>query len=305
MTTIGILTRNPNSWCSRELARACTEEGCRYLTFAFRDLSATVGRGKIEVRLCSIGVLEDLVDVVLVRPIGKCSLEQAVFRMDLLHCLADTGLPVVNDPRAIEIAMDKFRTLYMLTLSNIPTPLTLVSESEYRVAENLDVFNGGDVVVKPLFGSRGFGVFRLRSRCVSDMKDLVWRLCFYLSSSGAVLLLQEYIRHGGVDYRLLVVGDRVVASMMRRARSGWKTNIAQGGEPVKPQRLDPEVEELAVKSCRVIGCDIAGVDIVETRGGEKVVLELNTQPGWRGLQAVSDVDIAREIVKFLKEKAKK
>ena len=305
MTTIGILTRNPNSWCTRELIRACLSEGCKYLTFSFRDLVAVVGRGRVEIWLRNVDKLDRLVDIVLVRPIGKCSLEQAIFRMDLLHCMRDVGLPVVNDPRAIEIAIDKFRTLYLLTLSGLPTPLTVVCESEYRVAEQLSVFNGGDIVVKPLFGSRGFGVFRLRSRCISEMRDLVWRVCFYLTASRAVLLLQEYLRHGGVDYRLLVVGGRVIAYMMRRARSTWKTNISQGGEPVKPPRLDPEIEDLAVKSCKVIGCDIAGVDIVETRSGEKFIIELNTQPGWRGIQSVSDVDIAREIVKFLIEKAKR
>ncbi len=305
MTTIGILTRNPNSWCTRELIRACLEERCRYFTFSFRDLTAVVGRGRVEIRLRNLGKLHELVDIVLVRPIGKCSLEQAIFRMDLLHCIRDTGLPVVNDPRAIEIAIDKFRTLYLLTLSGIPTPLTLVCESEYRAVENLDVFNASSIVVKPLFGSRGFGVFKLRSRHIIEMRDLVWRVSFYLTASKAVLLLQEYLRHRGTDYRLLVVGNRVVAHMMRRARASWKTNVSQGGEPVKTCRLDPEVEDLAMRSCRVIGCEIAGVDIVETESGEKFVLELNTQPGWRGIQSVTDVDIAREIVKFLREKAKK
>ncbi len=302
--TLGILTRNPNSWASKELRRACIQEGINYLFFKFGDVLALV-KGPDNVRVYVRGVdARSLLDAVLVRPIGKCSLEQAIFRLDLLHLLRDLGVRVINDPRTIEIAIDKFRTLCMLALRGFKTPLTVVMENEYRVFDEpcVSIVRRSDLVVKPLFGSRGYGIVKLRR--IRDVEDLVWRIGFYLTSLGAVIYIQEYLRKRGVDYRLFVVGDRVIASMMRKAPPGqWKTNISRGGRPI-PVRAHEELEEVAVRACHVIGCEIAGVDVVEV-DGEYYVLELNTQPGWRGIQEATGIDIAREIVRYIKESVKR
>ncbi len=302
--TLGILTRNPNSWASKELQRACIQEGISYIFFKFSDVTAKIC-GPYDVKAYIRGVdIRSLTDVVLVRPIGKCSLEQAIFRIDFLHLLKELGIRVINDPRSIEIAIDKFRTLYMLALRGFKTPLTIVMENEYRIFDSscADIFNKRDIVIKPLFGSRGFGIVRLR--CIKDVEDLIWRIGFYLTSLGAVVYIQEYLRKRGVDYRLFVIGDRVVASMIRRAPPGqWKTNISRGGRPV-PVKVSENLADVAIRACEVIGCEIAGVDVVELEG-EYYILELNTQPGWRGIQEATGVDIAREIVKYIKESVKK
>jgi len=92
------------------------------------------------------------------------------------------------------------------------------------------------------------------------------------------------------------VGDRVVASM-RRVAENWKTNVSLGAKPV-PLNLDEELENLAVKTAKVIGCKVAGVDILEGPEGPLIV-ELNSQPGWRGLQSVTKINIADEIVGYV------
>ena len=122
------------------------------------------------------------------------------------------------------------------------------------------------------------------------------RIFHSISLHHGVLYLQEFIRHGSSDIRAFVLGGRVLASM-RRVAEGWKTNVSQGARPV-PVRLGEEMEELAVKASEVIGCMVAGVDILESEEGPKVI-EVNSQPGWRSLQTVTRVNIADEIIRYL------
>jgi ribosomal protein S6--L-glutamate ligase len=102
--------------------------------------------------------------------------------------------------------------------------------------------------------------------------------------------------------RTFVIDNRVIAAM-RRVAQNWKTNVSLGA---KPTALNPgkEIEDLAVKAAEVIGCKVAGVDILESKNGP-VVIELNSQPGWRGLQSVTKLNIAEEIVKYAVAQSKK
>ena len=110
------------------------------------------------------------------------------------------------------------------------------------------------------------------------------------------------MHHGFSDIRAFVVGDRVAATM-RRVADSWKTNYSQGARP-EPLKLDKAMDEMAVKSAKLIECRIAGVDILESPRGALVV-EVNSQPGWRGLQSVTRVNIADEIVAFILSELKK
>jgi RimK family alpha-L-glutamate ligase len=236
----------------------------------------------------STDVVKDL-SALIMRPIGRGSLEEIIFRMDLLHRLQRLGLFIVNPPLAMERAVDKFHALALLEESGVSVPRTVVTES---VDEALEAFHelGGDVVVKPIFGSRGIGSTRISD---AEVATRVFRaLAFYHQ----VLYVQEFVRHGFSDIRAFVVGDRIVAAM-RRVAEGWKTNVSLGAKPVS-LKLDDDLERLAVKASQVIGCKVAGVDILESDAGPLVV-ELNSQPGWRGLQSVTDVNIADEIVAFV------
>ncbi len=167
----------------------------------------------------------DLTDVggVLVRMMPPGSLEQVVFRMDALHRVAAAGVPVLNPPRAIEAAVNKYLTLALLSHAGLPVPATWVGQS---AAAALDAFDelGGDVVVKPLFGSEGRGLLRVGDR------ELAWRTFHTLERIGAVLYLQRVVRHPGHDLRVFVLGGEVVAAMRRHAPPGdWRTNVALGG----------------------------------------------------------------------------
>jgi len=284
---VGIVTRNENGWCITQLRKVLEKQNITPFCFSFHQLIARV-KSKPEASVNQTNILKDL-DALIIRPIGRGSVEEVIFRMDILHRLQRQGMTIINPPLSIERSVDKYHALSLLEEHGLPVPRTAVTENH---EEALKAFNelGGDVVIKPLFGSRGIGTTR-----ISD-PDVATRLFRAIAFYHGVLYLQEFIPHGVSDIRAFVVGDRVVAAMRRVAQS-WKTNVSLGAKPVA---LNPpkEIEDLAVKAAQVIGCKVAGVDIMESQNGP-VVIELNSQPGWRGLQSVAIVNIAEEIVKHL------
>ncbi|MEM2262746.1 MAG: RimK family alpha-L-glutamate ligase [Candidatus Bathyarchaeia archaeon] len=289
----GIVTRNPNAYSSAQLRMAMERRGIPYMCFSFPWLVARVGY-KPYLNVRNVDVLKDL-DALIIRPIGRGSLEEIVFRMDVLYRLERLGFYVVNPPEAIEHCVDKYDLLAILEDAGVPVPRTAVTED---ADEALKAFHelGGDVVVKPIFGSRGIGSTRIND---PEIASTVFRaIAFY----HGVIYLQEFVPHGCSDIRAFVIGDRVAAAM-RRVATSWKTNYSQGARP-EPLKLSGELEELAVKSAKLIKCKVAGVDILESPKGP-VVVEVNSQPGWRGLQSVTSVNIADEIVSFVLSELKK
>lgn len=287
MQKIGILTRNEDSWCSVQLRNAVIKRGLQPVCFSFPRLLARVGF-KPETSLGDIDILRDL-KAIIVRPIGRGSLEEIIFRMDLLHRLRRLGLYILNPPHAIERSVDKYYALSLLEEAGLPVPRTVVTESA-RDALKAFYDLGGDIVVKPIFGSRGIGSAR-----VSD-PDVAERIFRALEFQHQVIYLQEFIPHGNYDLRVFVLGSRVLASM-RRISNLWKTNISLGAEPMlhEPSK---DIENLAVKASETVGCEVCGVDILESSRGP-FILEVNSQPGWRGLQSVTSINIAEEIVDYV------
>lgn len=235
--------------------------------------------------------LEDC-DVLLVRGIPAGSLEQIIFRVDVLHRLENAGVRVINSPRAIERTVDKYYTSTLLEDAGLPTPRTVVTE-QFDAA--LAAFHelGGDVVVKPLFGSEGRGMVR-----VSD-PDSAYRALRALELGRYVYYLQQFVPHGCEDIRVFVIGGQAVAAMVRRAET-WKTNMAQGAKAV-PLSPDAALAAMACQATRAVGADYAGVDILVTEGGAYTVIEVNGIPGWQGLQEVTQVDIADRLIEYALE----
>ncbi|KYH41921.1 MAG: hypothetical protein AYL31_003420 [Candidatus Bathyarchaeota archaeon B26-1] len=290
---IGILTRNEESWCSAQLRTAMERRNIEPINMRFQRIVARVG-AEPTASFGDIDVLRDL-SAIIVRPIGRGSLEEIIFRMDMLHRLERLGLFILNPPSAIERSVDKFYTSALLEEAGLPVPRTVVTES---ADEALKAFHelGGDIVLKPIFGSRGRGSTR-----ISDV-NVAERIFRAVDFHHQVLYLQEFIPHGSSDLRALVLGGRVLASM-RRVSDSWKTNVSQGAKPL-PVNLDEEVEEIAVKAAEAVGCELAGVDILESAGGP-VIVEVNSQPGWRGLQSTTTINIADEIVKYVLHRIKR
>jgi len=289
----GIVTRNPEAYSSAQLRMALEKRGIPHICFSFPWLVARVGY-KPYLKVRDVDVLKDL-NALIIRPIGRGSLEEIVFRMDVLYRLERLGFYVVNPSEAIEHCVDKYDLLAILEDAGVPVPRTAVTED---ADEALKAFHelGGDVVVKPIFGSRGVGSTRIND------PDVAYTVFRAITFHHGVIYLQEFVPHGCSDIRAFVIGDRVAAAM-RRVANSWKTNYSQGARP-EPLRLDGELEELAVKSAQLIKCKIAGVDILESPKGP-MVIEVNSQPGWRGLQSVTRVNIADEIVDYVLSELRK
>lgn len=287
---IGLITRDPESWCSDQLLKSMMKKGVNPLCFSLPDLVAKVTIKPYVTTKDRIDLIKEL-GAILIRPIGRGSLEEIIFRLDVLHGLERKGLLIINPPRAIEISADKYRSLMLMEEQGIKVPPTIATEDAEAAMQAFQEL-GGDVVIKPIFGSRGMGIGR-----VND-PDTAWRIFHALSYTRHVLYIQKFIPHGTRDIRLFVIGDRVIAAMYRESDS-WKTNIDRGARPV-PFKPSEELEELAIKVSKTIGCKIAGVDVMESQEGY-VVNEINSQPGFRGLQLVTKVNIADEIVDYILE----
>ena len=298
---IGLITRNPNSWSSYNLIRAIEDAGHKVMPFQFNDLIAFIDYDGVKIKVGDVDLMRDA-SAIIVRPFGRMSLDQAIFRIDLLYTLSDSGIPIFNKPYAIERCVDKFRALCTLKMHGIPVPKTIVTEKPNTAFKNLEFLKSKKIVLKPMFGSKGHGSTRINI----NERDVLWEVLHTIGFTKHTIYMQEYLKHGGRDIRAFVLGNRILAAMHRKAPKGmWKTNIAQGAIPKRIEKLEPELEEIALKSTEILGCEIAGIDMVIV-GESPYVLEVNSQPGWKGLQSVvTDMDIAMEIAKYIIEKAKK
>src|SRR5579884_991350 len=271
-----------DGWHVRDLQRAAAQQGHEAVAVDFRRLSAAVAHG-----------METLAgfDAVLVRTMPPGSLEQVVFRMDLLHRAQAGGIAVLNPPRAVETCVDKYLATANLEAAGLRVPPTVVCQHADAALEAFASL-GGDVVVKPLFGSEGRGMVR-----VAD-PEMAWRTFRALERLQAVLYLQQFVPHPGWDLRLFVLDGRVLAAMRRRANGDWRTNVAQGGsaEPARPGGAE---EEIALRAAAALGAVAAGVDLLPGPDGAWYVLEVNAVPGWRALAPVAGVDVAAALIRYL------
>jgi RimK family alpha-L-glutamate ligase len=210
------------------------------------------------------------------------SLEQITLRLGILHALEAAGVRVWNNPRAIERCVDKSTATWRFQHAGLPVPETRTAEG--AAAATLHRRGRGTLVLKPLFGSQGNGVRRLAEADDLPPPDLL----------GNVYYLQEYLRGADAtsfeDWRVLVSKGRVLAAMMRRGKT-WLTNVHQGAEPVAVTP-DAEMQSLALRAAEAVGASYAGVDLIRAVDGRLLVLEINSNPAWKGLQSVTGFDIA-------------
>ncbi|MGE3818809.1 MAG: RimK family alpha-L-glutamate ligase [Isosphaeraceae bacterium] len=234
---------------------------------------------------------------VLVRMMPPGTLEQVVYRMDALHRLAGSGIPVLNPPRAVEASVDKYLSTCLIERAGLPVPPTATAESSTDALRAYDEL-GPDVVVKPLFGAEGRGIVRVQDR------ELARRAFQTLERLGALIYLQKTIRHPGHDVRVFVLGGRVLGAIRRHAAPGeWRTNVALGGR-AEARRDELGMERLALQAAEAVGAVMAGVDLIEDLdGGRLLVLEVNAVPGWRALAAATGVDVAAAILDELRERS--
>ena len=223
-------------------------------------------------------------DACFLRSLGHGTYEQITARLAVLKAMEEAGSLVVNPTSAVQAARDKFSALLALRKAGFTIPRTFLTESSaaaYTLCREL-----GEFVYKPIVGSLGFG-----SMLFSD-RDLAFNVFRLLEQHCCPLYLQEFVGDVARELRLFVISGQVVACVEKLGAPGsWKRNVAQGGR-MREAQAPPELEEMCVKACESLGLIYAGVDVLETRDGHYVALEVNCAPNWRGLQEATGIDIA-------------
>lgn len=276
---------------SRRLLAACAREG-RAVQVDPALLAVRAGPGGI-VLLHDGAPLDDLDAVLLVRGIGASGDGDVQF--DLYRALEAAGTPVLSRLEALLVAQDKLQTSLALARAGVPTPPATAAQREEDAFAALAAL--GDAVAKPLYGSLGEGVERVRNDRAGRER------CRELLAARGSLYLQAFVDHGGRDVRAFVVGGRVEAAIERRAPPGeFRTNVSVGGEP-RELRLPEETEAVAEAAARALGLDWAGVDLAVGPDGPRV-LEVNGSPNFEGIYQATGLDMAVPIVRHAKRRAR-
>jgi tetrahydromethanopterin:alpha-L-glutamate ligase len=226
---------------------------------------------------------------VFVRGVPGGTLDQVIFRLDILHALVSMGITVYNDPRAIERTVDKAMTTFLLKMAGLPTPDTWVFESPEQAQQICaqQFAQGRTLVMKPLFGSQGIGVHRItpESGLIHDEKF------------AGLYYLQTFVERNSADWsdiRVFVINGKAIAAM-RRSSEQWITNRAQGAR-CEHIPVDTGLASIAEAAANAVSIDYAGVDLIPDADGHLQVIEVNSIPAWFGLQSVTDFNIAGRLI---------
>ncbi len=208
------------------------------------------------------------------------------------------GVFPANESQAISRARDKLRALQLLSRKGIGLPITGFAHSTKDIDGLLQIVGGPPVVVKLLEGTQGIGVILAETRKAAEAVIEAFR------GLDANILVQEFIKEaGGTDLRCLVIGDRVVAAMRRKAPPGeFRSNLHRGGSAEKV-RLTPQERRTAVQAAKTLGLRVAGVDVLQSDRGP-LVMEVNSSPGLEGIEKATGVDVAGKIIEFLEKNAR-
>ena len=206
-------------------------------------------------------------------------------------------IPVINSSDAIDNVKDKLYTHQILAQSNLDIPKTML----LRYPIDIDFVEkniGFPVIVKKISGSYGRGVFLCEDK--KQLNQLVTMA--ELTKKSYDIIIQEFIKDTwGKDLRVFVVNDKVVGCMMRQATDDdFRANITRGGEGF-PYEVNEQIEWLSSESSKALGLDVAGVDLLFQNGGYKIC-EVNSNPGFEGMENFTKKNIAGEIVSFIKLK---
>ena len=279
-----VLSRNASLYSTSRIVLAARARGHQVMVVDPLDFQLVVSRGRPAMLLGG----QDLPKVDLVIPRIGASITN--YGLAVVRQFDMMGIPVLNSAVSIARSRDKLRALQLLTRKNIDVPITVCARSPAAIEKSLAIVGGTPAIVKIQQGTQGIGTMIAETpQAVSSLLETLWAM-------GQDIVLQEYIHESkGRDIRAIVVGGRVVASMRRTAKAGeFRSNLHRGGLAVKVA-MPRTYRAAAVAATRVMGLDVAGVDMLEGRDGPKI-LEINSSPGLEGIERASGVDVAGAIV---------
>lgn len=289
---IAILGSNPELYSHERMIVAARERGHEIHFINIKNCYMNISKSNPQVHYRGGEKLENF-DAIIprIRPAltfyGTAVVRQ--FEMMGVFCL--------NESVAITRSRDKLRTLQLLSRKGIDMPVTAFAHSPEDTKDMIRMVGGAPLVIKLLEGTQGVGVV------LAETSKAAESVVSAFKSLKADILLQEFIKESqGRDIRCFVVGEKVIGSMERVASEGeFRANVHLGGK-AQPVEITAEEKKLAIKATKVLGLRCAGVDIIRSKTGPKV-LEVNSSPGLEGIEEATKLDIAGEIIKYLEKNA--
>lgn len=287
-----VLSRNQKLYSTQRLIQACEQRGhdVRVVDPLLCYMDITSHRPKIYFR----NQLINEVDAVIPR-IGASI---TFYGNAVLRQFEMMGVYCVNESVAIARSRDKLRAHQILARKGVGMPVTGFAHSTQMTSELIDLVGGAPLVIKLLEGTQGQGVVLAETKKAAESVIEAFR------NLNAYFLVQEFIKEAaGSDLRCFVVGEKVVAAMIRRAREGeFRSNLHRGGTAERI-KLSPEERKTAIRAAKAMGLNIAGVDILRSNHGP-LVMEVNSSPGLEGIEKATSKDVAGFLVDYIEKNAK-
>ncbi len=291
---IAMLARNPNLYSHKRLVEAAEAKGHEIDIINTTHCNMNITSHRPQVMYQGESLTLRGYDAVIPR-IGASI---TFYGLAVLRQFEMMGVWPLNESVAIGRSRDKLRSLQLLSREGIGLPVTGFANSASHAEEMIKMVNGPPVVIKLLEGTQGIGV--ILSNTMSSAKSV------FEAFRGAKvnILVQEFIKEaGGADIRAFVIGSRVVGAMMRQGAPGeFRSNLHRGGTPDRI-RITPEERSTAVRAAKVMGLNVAGVDLLRSNHGP-VLMEVNSSPGLEGIEKATGFDIAGQIISFIESHAR-
>jgi ribosomal protein S6--L-glutamate ligase len=288
---IAILSRDSTLYSTRRLVAAARERGheARVIDVLRCYMNITSHKPSIHYKG------EDLAGFDAVIP--RIGASVTFYGTAVLRQFEMMGVYPLNESVAITRARDKLRSLQLLSRKGIGLPVTGFAHAPDDVEDLIKMVGGAPLVIKLLEGTQGIGVVLAETHKAAES------VIEAFMGLRANILAQEYIQEaGGSDIRCFVIGDKVVAAMKRQAKDGeFRSNLHRGGMP-SLVRITPEERSTAVRAARIIGLNVAGVDILRSNHGP-VVMEVNSSPGLEGIERATGKGIAGMMISFVEKNA--
>lgn len=206
---------------------------------------------------------------------------------------------VLNDSHSIKRSRDKLHSLQILSREGVPIPVTGCANTTRDAKILIKMVGGAPVILKLLESTKGIGVVLAETNKAAESVSSAF------SSLKANFLVQEFIKEsGGEDLRCFVIGNEVVAAMKRKAPKGeFKANMHQGATAMTV-KLTAKERAMAIKATAALGLQVAGVDIIESSEGPKV-LEVNSSPGLEGIEKTTNINVAAAMFDYMESNYRK
>ncbi|MCB1063581.1 MAG: 30S ribosomal protein S6--L-glutamate ligase [Verrucomicrobiae bacterium] len=290
---IAILSRNRNLYSTNSLVEACKRGGheVRVIDYLRCHMNITSHRPTIYLGDEELKGFDAI--------IPRIGATHTFFGCAVVRQFEMMGVYPVNESVAISRSRDKLRSLQLLARKGVGLPVTGFAHDPRATKHLVSLVGGAPLVIKLLEGTQGVGVVLAETSGAAESVIEAFR------GLNANILAQEFIKEaGGADLRCFVVGDKVVAAIKRQAKEGeFRSNLHRGGNATIA-KITPEERSTAVRAAKILGLNVAGVDLLRANHGP-VVMEVNSSPGLEGIETATGKDVAGMIIDFIAKSGKK